>query len=130
MGTQLVSGDETPDVDELQPREGTDPAVPVSVVGPVRVQPMPTRSGAVREQLVTSASADRVLHYDLTRARAVLQVVGANDVFVAFTAAEASVGRGRLPAGAQLEITNIGEVWVRAASADATVTVWSEHWTA
>lgn len=130
MGTsELPVGDETPDVSELQGRDDAHPAIPVDVIGPVRTQSLPNRSGAVRDLLVDNTSTVKLLGEDLTRARAVVCPTD-GDIYLAFTEAEATNGRGLRLAGTELEIRAFGAVYVRAVEAGPVLVVaHSEHWT-
>lgn len=133
MGTRLVEGDETPDVDEMQGRDPDVPAVPivvpVDVVGTVRVQHLPARSFAVRDMALTNgADPQRLLGQDLLRSRVVVAWAG-GDLVIAPTYEEAVANRGQLAVGnSPMTFLHTEEVWVRAPSADVTVTVHIEQW--
>lgn len=127
-----LPGDETPSVAELLGRAFTERgAVPVCVDGPATVQPLPTRSWAVRQvDLSTSNPSDRLLHADLTRSRTVIRTIG-QPIYVAPSKSEVDAGIGLLPAGDELELWTVAEIWVAYAGTEepATVVAHSEHWT-
>jgi len=133
MGTRLVQGDETPEIEEMQGREPAVPAppivVPVDVVGPVRVQALPARSFAVRDMaLANAADPQRLLGQDLLRSRVVIAWSG-GDLVIAPSFEEAGANRGRLAVGSSpITFQHTEEVWVRAPAADVTVTAHIEQW--
>lgn len=133
MGTRLVVGDETPDVEDMQGRESAVPpvplVVPVDVVGPVRVQQLPARSFAVRDMaLVNAADPQRLVGEDLLRSRVQVTWAG-GDLVIAPTMAEAASNKGRVPVGnSPMVFLHTEEMWVRAPAADVTVTVHIEQW--
>lgn len=131
MGTrELVEGDETPDVADLQGRDGADPAIPVRVEGPVEVRQMPARSSATRNVAVTSAEPVRLLHADLTRRRAYIRAQ-TQSIYLAFTREEAAGTDCWLMAATDppLAIESACEMWVRAVGTATVAQAISENWT-
>lgn len=130
---ELVVGDETPDVAEMQGRDPAVPAppvvVPVEVAGPVRVQQLPARSFAVRDmQLANAAPPQRLLGHDLLRSRVMITWSG-GDLVISPSLEEATANRGRVPVGnSPMTFLHTEEIWVAAPAADVSVTVHIEQW--
>ena len=129
MGAQIVEGDITPDVEELQGRQDTEIAIPVELPGPARVQVMPAVSGAAGNKTVTSTVPVAVTKRDITRARIVITSKD-TDIYVGFSQDVVLSGTGFiLPKGQLLTLNNVGRVWVMSTGADTAVSTIVESWT-
>jgi hypothetical protein len=124
-------GFDTPDVVEVQQGEhtgGPDVPVPVEVVGAVRVDELPTRSGGIFTRNVTTAGI-RLIGDDPRRKLATVVPVD-SDIRLGHTQAEAVMdGAGAVwPASVPFVYSSSDELWVAAVAGDTAVSVIVEHW--
>lgn len=123
----------TPDLDELQQDEEDRPiVVPVRLIeaeSPVRVQLLPSRHGVSRSFTTSATDAEPtpLLGGDLRRRRATIVAIGA-DIYVGDREMVKSAQAARWPAGIPLVIEHTEQVYARAATTTATVSVISENW--
>lgn len=124
-----------PTTDEvLQVEDGAwpkEPAVEVTVHGPVRTQELPHKAGATFTRPNITTTPYRILTADHRRARAVLLSIGQN-LLIAFNSASAQdPSRMALwPANTQFLVTAATEVWVASATGTTSVSVATEMWAA
>lgn len=131
MGTRLVQGDETPDIEDLQGREFAGMAIPVRVEGPVDTRRLPAPNSATRNIPVTNAEPVRLLHADLTRARSYIRAKD-QPIYLAFSREEAAgvdcwIMQSTDP---PLMLESRREIWVRAVTTATVAMAISENWTA
>lgn len=126
---------DTPPLDDLYQLDDSDlPATPVRVVGgPLPVDVLPTGWGNARTVELPADGAGvqplRLLGEDPRRARVQLWVVGTPNVIVSSTQAGCQLGGATLTeAAGPLTLTVTGEVWVRAASDAASLSLVVEQW--
>lgn len=123
----------TPELEEIQQDEEERAlVVPVRVVevwSPVRVQLLPSRHGVSRSFTSSATDAEPIplLGADLRRRRATIVAIGA-DVYVGDRELVKTAQAARWPAGVPLVIEHTEQVYARAASASATLSVISENW--
>lgn len=129
------SNDLQPSVDEVLQVEIPDDAaqaVPVRLVGsdvPQRVQDLPRKAGATRSQTITNTTYVRILRADHRRATARIWSVGQN-VLVAFRESDTQDDSrcALIPAGAQITVNTVVDVWVKSATATTIVSFITELW--
>jgi hypothetical protein len=105
-------------------------AIPVcvkEVSAPVRVQQLPRKGAASLTKSLTT-TATQVLWADHWRGRVVL--LASADVLVAFSEAscQADSAMAAWPANVPLEITATAEIWAKAATGTASLSVITERW--
>lgn len=106
---------------------GTIPVCVQDVHGPVRVQVLPRKGGSTRTIPLTT-TPKRILRADHWRASALL--IADAEVYYAFSMASAQdlTTMARLPSGVFVAITADVEVWVRATTGTAGLSVTTENW--
>ena len=123
----------TPDLEDVQQDEEERAlVVPVRVVetlSPVRVQLLPSRHGVSRSftSNATDAEPTPLLGADLRRRRATIVAIGA-DIYVGDREMVKGSQAARWPVGVPLVIEHTEQVYARAATTTATVSVISENW--
>lgn len=125
----MSTDDLTPDIEDvLQEQPAPVPMTPIPVVleGPADTRQLPTRSPGMAT-LDLTVDPTRVLQDDPRRSRAILQVAG--DAVILGTSQSAATHAGaRLADGTTVTLTTSGEVWARAGTGTATLSVISEQW--
>jgi hypothetical protein len=123
----------TPDLEEIQQEEEERAlVVPVKVVetlSPVRVQLLPSRHGVSRSYTTDSTDAEPVplLGGDLRRRRATIIAIGAA-IYVGDREMVKQGQAAQWPELVPLVIEHTEQVYARAATTSATVSVISENW--
>ena len=123
---------DTPTIDEAEQAETgyPDRAIPVEIVGSVRVDELPSRSGGMFTRTVGQTPTRSLLSANPLRKTATIISID-NDIRVGTTQGEAlAAGSGAYwPAGVPLVITLSDDIWVGCAfGTTATVSVVVEHW--
>lgn len=105
-----------------------DEAIPVAVVGSVRVDELPTRTGGIFTRNVDTTGT-RLIGGEARRKLATVVAVDA-DIRLGHTQAEATMdGAGAIwPAAVPFVYSSSDELWVAAVAADTAVSVIVEHW--
>lgn len=124
-----------PDVDEVlqaEPAEDltTVPVCVQEIKAPVRVQQLPRKAGATRTRAVGDTAAVRVLTADHHRAQ--VTIVSASAFLVAFAeaAAQDDSTMAWWPATVPLVVGTTTEVWLKAETGTAEVSIVTELWAA
>src|SRR5262245_10723935 len=133
-GTETVVapyGFDTPSVPEvLQAETGQpDQAIPVEVVGPVRIDDLPSRSGGITSRQVTVTPVRALLPNDPRRKTATILAVS-GDIRLGHTQNEAmSAGAGATwPQSVPFLYTASDELWAAGLLTTVEVSVIVEHW--
>jgi hypothetical protein len=118
---------DTAEVLQVEEPEGTVPAVDVAVTNPVRTQSLPRKAGATFNRDVTTTITE-LLRADHRRARAL--IVADATIYLAFSEASAQdPSRMALwPALEPFDATATTDLWVRAETGTANVSVITEMW--
>jgi hypothetical protein len=117
-----------PVVLQIEGQYGTEPPVNVKVVGPVRTQDMPLKSGATFTKVVGTTPI-RLLFPDHRRAQATIISIGQN-MLIAFSNASAQDPSRMALWPANVAFTHPGatELWVASATATTSVAVLTGLW--
>jgi hypothetical protein len=117
-----------PEVLQIEGAYGTEPPVNVKVVGPVRTQDMPLKSGATFTKTV-STTPIKLLFSDHRRARATIISVGQN-MLVAFSSASSQDASRMALWPANVPFTHVGdtELWVASVTATSSISVLTGLW--
>lgn len=128
MGTGILEDPPNPETPEVQQREILAPALLVHPDGPVGVKELPSQNGAAFTE--TIAAADTTPHKMLAgpdEKRKLVRLAADQAFYVSF---KSTSGSGAyVPANTQVVIGYIGQIWVRAATSNATnVGAIVEYW--
>lgn len=126
----------SPDAAEIVQTEGDEfAALPVNVVGPVRVQPMPCKFTTTSLAVLSDSVPRRVLTEDPRRGKATLMLTNAASAikFAFRQGACDSANASIWPNGVPLELHGMTELWIApavplVAPATLSVTVITELW--
>jgi hypothetical protein len=119
----------TPDLEDVQQQESEGLRVPVRLDGPVRVQVLPSRHGVSRSYASKATDPEPIplLGGDDRRRRATLVAIG--DAMYVGPREDVKSGAAALwPDGVPLVIEHTEQVYARAASDTATISVIAENW--
>lgn len=127
--SSYVGDESTPELEDLQQLPEEHIKVPVRVVDPVQVQQLPSRHGVSRSFGTAATDGEPVplLGADLRRRRAVIIAASAS-IYVGEREMVKSGAAAIWPAGVPLVIEHTEQVYARAATGTATVSVISENW--
>jgi hypothetical protein len=119
-----------PDIEEVLQVEQPEPAVAVTVVGPVRTQALPTKSAATFTKTV-GTTPTRLLRRDHFRAGAYV-ISYDQDIWIAFSSASAqdTSRMARWPAGTPFPTQAGTAIVVAAVTGTTQVSVIAEYWAA
>lgn len=116
------------DVLQVEP-DGYEPTVKVSQQGPVRTQGLPRKAGATfNRDITTDVGQVPLLRADHRRAHAVLVADAAFYVAFNVAAAQDPSRMAEWPPLEPLTVTATVDVWVRAVTGTANISVITESW--